>query len=179
MLEKGKVLSPNPFRSSKYYIVVEGGKVKKINRNFLKLIKFDKKIVVGKKIEDFFDLIRLYPEYEDSFNDNTEYFLFNSRFEVRCVKITKFKLKKDDKYLLVFSEINKHTLKQRLNFFKQLEQYSDNILGVALFTVPDFVLLKANNSFFKYLYDSTSKRENMIGKKLHLRLKQKYQRIIG
>ncbi|SKA96435.1 PAS domain S-box-containing protein [Caloramator quimbayensis] len=166
-----------PYKSKKFkpYVIVKDGIIKKVSSNFIKLINYDKQEIEGKSIEEVFKLIRIYPEVDE--NDlfgKKEYFIFDSMFKVRVVTIIKDEMKKRGEYVYTFIERNKKYIRQKLSFFERIQFYSDNSLGIAFFSYPDFILLKANKNFYKYLYESTSKRENLIGKKIKNEIEANY-----
>ncbi|WP_168190060.1 PAS domain-containing sensor histidine kinase [Caloramator sp. E03] len=162
---KSEIL-PQKMKYSKNYVVVKDGIVRKISSNLISLLKYDKKIIVGKDVESFFNLIKLYPKFDNKFSNDKDYYLFNRTFQVKAVTIKKYDLKRDNEYLLAFNEIYKNKLSKKLSFINQFEKYFDNAFGIALFAVPDFLLLKANKNFINFLSNFTIKKENFIGKRI-------------
>lgn len=166
-----------PYKSKKFkpYIIVKNGIVKKASSGFAKLINYNKQEIEGKSIEEVFRLIRIYPDVDerDLFGEK-EYFIFDSLFKTKVVTIIKDEMKKNREYVYTFMERRKKIIRQKLSFIEKIHLYSDNCLGIAFFSYPDFILLKANKDFYKYLYESTSKRENMIGKRIENEIEVNY-----
>lgn len=66
----------------------------------------------------------------------------------------------DDRIILIEHKRNKY-----LEKYNSLSEkiFSDNILGLALFSAADFMLLKANQNFLNYFDEPYNKAENIIG----------------
>ncbi|MCX7885367.1 MAG: ATP-binding protein [Caloramator sp.] len=166
-MRNSEKLFPYEYKKFKPYIIVKDGIIKKASSGFVKLINYDKQEINGKNINEIFRLIRIYPEVDErDLFEQKEYFIFDSMFKAKIVTLKKDEMKKRGEYVYTFIQKYEKSIKQKMNFFEKIQFYSDKSVGIALFSYPDFILLKANKNFYDFLYQETTKRENIIGKKI-------------
>lgn len=145
----------------KSYIVEENEIVTYASVFFYETTRFHFQEIVGKR-SDFvlFELLRIHRNPEN-YNQKTETYLFTKLLEAR--KVTLQKIKKDNGAICYhLEELPGWRLEQSSQYLTRL--ISDNVKGVGIFTVPDFILYEANQRFLDYLPSSHHSREAVYGR---------------
>ena len=92
---------------------------------------------------------------------NGPYLMFTKNYEVKEIDIyveTRCEL---DVIGYSFIERPNSRLDEKFIFLEQ--QFIDNVIGMAIYSVPDLILLKANQKYLNYFKAPFNKRENSIG----------------
>ena len=146
------------------YIIEAYNKVEGVNELFLNLTGYERKDILGRKVEEvFIQLLRINIDLE------------NLKYSMEC-NCYMFDIKRTVKEVTLIysaaaagSELGIYAFKQKKNSLFD-EKYpflelvnSANDTGVALYSVPDFVLLKANKGHYRYFSKSHSGLEDILG----------------
>lgn len=143
------------------YIMEENGVITYASVFFYETTKFHFREIVGKRTDFIlFELLRIHRNPEN-YNRKTETYLFTKLLEAR--KVTLQKITKDNGAICYqLEELTDWRLEQSSQYLNRL--ISDNVKGVGIFTVPDFMLYEANQRFLDYLPSSHHSREAVYGR---------------
>ncbi|WP_160676262.1 PAS domain-containing protein [Clostridium sp. C8-1-8] len=143
------------------YIVLNNEAITDISKSFLEMTEFGYKDLIDNSIEDTFELLRIgpYVNYEH-IDEGTEYFLFTKELEVKLVNINIIRNLEESIY--IFNEKPNSKIESRLPLANALclEDYR----GIAIFSVPDMTLLKANDKYISFFDEAFNLRRNCIGR---------------
>ncbi|MBC2582411.1 PAS domain-containing sensor histidine kinase [Clostridium sp. DJ247] len=142
------------------------GKIISINSTFINFTGYSEKDILNKYILDVFNLLRINLNSSlSSINLEKDYFLFTKTFEAKQVNISIIKNKSIDETKYIFMEKSNFNINEKFPLFSAL--CSDNVLGVAIYSVPDKVLLKANQTYLDFLDKPFNDKKNSFGKKIY------------
>lgn len=145
------------------YITTHGNKVTDVGDPFLQLTKYEKYEIINMDINYVFqNLLRLDIEITQCEQDQKNFFIFTKDLEVREVEIS-IKSSEDGK-LLIFNEIPYSRLEEILPHVYALS--SNAKTGVVVYSVPDLILIKANETYLNFLDEPYNKKENSSGKRI-------------
>lgn len=134
------------------YIVI------KVTNEFLDLIQYLREDIVNKHISEVLSLLKATFDIKE-IEKEKNYFIFTKDYEAIEVNI-----ELEDN--LIMFKVNRGTkLKDKFLFFEEL--YNENRLGMAIFSVPDIRLLKANQTYLDFFDTPFDIRENTYGRKIH------------
>ncbi len=134
------------------YIVI------KVTNEFLDLIQYLREDIVNKHISEVLSLLKATFDIKEVEKEKN-YFIFTKDYEAIEVNI-------EIEDNLIMFKVNRGTkLKDKFLFFEEL--YNENRLGMALFSVPDIRLLKANQTYLDFFDTPFDIRENTYGRKIH------------
>lgn len=146
------------------YIAVSNEIVIEISQAFLDMTGYSAEELLNKNIRELFNILRIGPNTEaENIDSKKEYFLFTKALNTRFVNIsvTEDRLKK----IYLFSTKSNSCLDIRLSTVEAL--CSHDAFGVAVFSVPDITLLKANQTYLNFLDKPFRNKKNSIGKRIH------------
>lgn len=134
------------------YIVI------KVTNEFLDLIQYLREDIVNKHISEVLSLLKATFDIKE-IDKEKNYFIFTKDYEAIEVNI-----ELEDN--MIMFKVNRGTkLKDKFLFFEEL--YNENRLGMAIFSVPDIRLLKANQTYLDFFDTPFDIRENTYGRKIH------------
>jgi len=146
----------------KSYLIVNNGSVVDIGNAFAELTGYSKADIIQQNISEVVnELLRINPTIQEIENNetNTPFFLFTKSFDAIEVAISVSSL--DKKKLYIFTEDSTSRLTDKLTFVELLSK--DNVMGCAIFSVPDLILLKTNQRFLDFMDSPFNRRENSLG----------------
>jgi|GEM_PF-1893017 len=159
MDEKGSVISMN----KNPYILVKDGKVIEVNEQFIDMTEYYIDELIGKSIEKVFSILRVGPCIDvENVDEKTDYFLFTKSLEIRHVNIEIVKEKNEIKYIIIEKQGSRFEI--NLSYLSQL--CKSNVVAVAVYSVPDMVLIKANQKYLDFLEPPFNKYYYSIGRKI-------------
>lgn len=123
------------------YLIVKYQEIIYASSSFTALTGYADFDVVGSNITNVFELLKLQVNI-DAIDYNKEYFLYTKSTELRIVTIKAVHGKSNNEYSLIINEKQDSKFHDKLQFFGKL--MLDNNLGMAIISLPDFILLKAN-----------------------------------
>jgi nitrogen-specific signal transduction histidine kinase len=146
------------------YIIENNGKLEYISEDFLCLSGFSRKDLISKKILDVWDNKLKINIKLETLGEVQEAFLFTKNLEVRFVVITRSKddLTGGNKYSI--SEIPESRFEYNNMYLEEI--YKSNISGIAVYSVPDMILIKANEKYLDYLEEPFNNKYISFGKKI-------------
>lgn len=159
MSGKGSIISMNKIP----YVLVKDDKVIEVNEQFIDMTEYNIDELIGKSIEKVFGLLRVGPCIDaKNVDEKTDYFLFNKSLEVRYINIEVVKEKNEVMYIIREKQGPRFEVKH--SYLSQL--CKSNVVGVAVYSVPDMVLIKANQKYLDFLEPPFNKYYYSIGRKI-------------
>jgi len=153
-----KKINEKPFLCSKNNIVTE------VNNEFLILTGYFKNELIGKSLSEISIMLRLDSQI-DLGNIKNDYigYIFTKECEPieTIIDCKRLECKNEKSYF--FKENPNLKVNEKFNFAKQL--YTDDKTGVVVLSIPDLILLKANENYLNFLDEPYKKIENSLGKK--------------
>lgn len=136
-----------------------------VNKEFIDFTGFTIDELLGKSLIEIGAILKINSQiFLDSINTNYSGFIFTKLLEAREVEISLIHCKGTNKIKYTFIEKPNSRLKDKLTFVQQT--FIDNVQGVAIFSVPDFILLKSNEKYLSFIDSPFTKKESSIGKQL-------------
>lgn len=146
------------------YFIVNNGFIEDIGCSFTSLTGYSEADFANKKISEvMFQLFGFNLDLERS--TVSDHFLFKKSREAIEVQITVYKIGKENQKLYLFKKKFNFLLNSETSFVDRL--LKDNYLGVALYSCPDFRLLKANEKYQEYLRGAWQVERNPVSLCLH------------
>ena len=149
------------------FLLVNNGVVVESGYAFTELTGYSKAEVYQKDItEILFELLRVKCSVYDLENNkaNTDLFLFTKSYEAIEVIISINQLENIAQQLYILTEKPNSRLETKLIFVQEL--FVENVVGVNIFSVPDLILLKANQKYLDFLDAPYNRIENSLGKSI-------------
>lgn len=149
--------------SNEAYLLETNGRIDGLSHAFFKLTGFNNEDVVGLSLNDIIILLRLNITVQDLANRKKEdgLYLFTKSYEAVEVILTVTALELNRK-IYQFREKLDPRITNKFMFVEQL--CSDNVVGVAIHSVPDLILLKTNQKYLDFQNPPNNLIENSIGK---------------
>lgn len=147
------------------YIIEENGIIEAASLDFMELSGFSKEEIINNSLVILWkDLLRV------SLNPNTiigqqETFIFTKSLEARLVYIKKYFLNASNTTIYTFEEKPELRLSSKFSYIDYL--FTRGITGVAIYSAPDLILLKANQIYLNFLDKPFNEAKNSIGKDVY------------
>lgn len=143
------------------FIIVKDRAATEVSQLFFNFTQFTCDELLNHYVEDIFNTLRVGPNVNvNSIDENTDYFLFTKSHQVKQVNIKVI----DNVQEKVFIFIEKLDFNLDIKFPFVSKLCSDNYHGIAIFSLPDITLLKANETFISFFDKPFNQKENCIGK---------------
>lgn len=149
--------------SGQPYLLVKNEIVIEVSAAFADIIEYPINDLVSKNITEIFSTLRIGPNFDiKNIDVAAEYFLFTRTYEVKFFNINT--IQNDIESLYIFIEKPHFNLETKFPFASSLLQ--DNHYGIAIFSLPDMTLLKANETYLGFLEENFNKKENCFGRRV-------------
>lgn len=146
------------------FILVSNGIVVEISEFFTNMTEYMVKDILNTKIQDVFNVLRIGPHIDiENIDSGYDYFLFTKSLGVRFINIEVVEEMNERIYIL--REKPDSRLEDKYNYLCQL--LSQNISGIAIYSIPDLILLKANQMYLDYFAVPHNTYENAFGKQVY------------
>ena len=147
-----------PFLYSKNNIVAE------INNEFTNLTGYSNNELIGKSLTEISTMLKIDSQiYLENIENEYSCYMFTKKYEPIEVTISCESLNCENEKAYFIKENASSRVKEKFDFVKQL--YTDSKTGFSIISVPDLILLKANENYLNYLGEPYNKMDNSIGKK--------------
>lgn len=148
------------------YLLSSSEEILEVSYAFLDLVGYSKEEIIYNTLSELFLLLfknNLDLNNIEEQDQENNYCLITKAFEIRQVNIiVRQGITKNNNYFLFIEKPNTR-LEEKFPYIQQL--YQDNVVGVAIFNLPDYVLLKANQQFLSFLSERYKKASNALGLK--------------
>ncbi|GIM29129.1 hypothetical protein CPJCM30710_17950 [Clostridium polyendosporum] len=146
------------FLYSKNSIVIE------VSNEFTKFSGYLRSELIGKSLADISYMLRIDSQiYLQSIEKDCDCYIFTKSYEPREVTISCSILECQNEKMYFFIEKPNSRIEDKCMVIEQL--YANSKIGFAIHSVPDLMLLKANQTFLDFLDAPYNRKENSIGKK--------------
>lgn len=145
------------------YLFANNGKVVEISESFTELTGYTTSDIYNKSMEDVYRILRINSVSNRAGVQEEYYYLFTKSHDAIEVNISCENSIFQSKSIYYFKEKENSRLEEKFLYIEQL--YLDNIIGVAIFSFPDVILLKANQIYLDFYDAPYNQKENTIGKK--------------
>ena len=123
--------------------------ITEVNKEFIKFTGYALDELLGKSLMEIGAMIRINTQILlDSISNKYSGYVFTKFLEAREVNISLFYSQEANEKIYTFVEKPNSRLYDKLIFEKQT--LSDNIVGVAIYSLPDLILLKANQKYLDF-----------------------------
>lgn len=143
------------------YIIVRNRRIIEVNQKFLDMTEYNELELVGDDLLHILKKIRVGPSFDiENIKNQSNYFFFT-----KSLKIKSFNIKEVDEAqekLYFFLENNDLNIDEKFPFVHEI--CSDDYYGIAVYSIPEIILLEANEKYVNFIEEPFNKRENCIGK---------------
>ena len=137
-----------------------------VNNEFLNFTEYTWSELVGKSIKEVGTMLKFdLQSLEDKTNNKNSGYIFTKFLNALEVDISISHISETNSELYTFVEKTNSRLNDKLIFIEQM--FIDNISGVAIYSVPDLILLRVNQKYLDSSYSKYNKEENSIGKPIN------------
>jgi signal transduction histidine kinase len=146
------------------YLKIKADKICAVSSSFVDMTGYFKAELINKTLSEVFNLIFRNPDICNKIQrgrTTKELFLFTKLNDVRIVKISHINGLLQDEYYLVFTEIEGLRFEEKFPYAEQL--LKSDCIGLAVFSIPDYILLRANHFFLRCLDEPFNRPGNSIG----------------
>jgi signal transduction histidine kinase len=135
-----------------------------VNNSFMEMSGYSRNEILGKTISYVLNLLKI-NFHSILFKEKKESFLFTKSHEVRNVVISvKNSIYKNIK-VYEFDEAVESRLEDKFPYLEKLS--TDNDQGIAIYSCPDLILLKANEKYLETLEAPYNAKENSFGNRIN------------
>lgn len=137
--------------------------ITEVNKGFIDFTGFTMDDLLGKSLMEIGNIIRINSQILlDSISGEYSGYIFTKLLEAREVNILLINGKDTSEKVFTFLEKPNSRLDAKLIFVEQA--FIDNISGVAIYSTPDLILLKANQTYLDFLDSPFNNEETSIGR---------------
>lgn len=145
------------------YLYSRDSVITEVNKEFIDFTGFTIDELLGKSLIEIGDMLKINSQILlDNINSKYPRFIFTKFLEAREVNISLFQGKETNEKIYTFIEKPNSRLDDKLIFVEQT--FTENIQGVAVYSIPDLILLKANQKYLDFFDSPFNKAENSIGR---------------
>lgn len=156
---------PAAFQSNVPYILVENAIVVAVSEGFCCLTSYQSTELLNQPFHDTLNTLLRVSLKLENIKHEQEAILFSKSREVIQVKIIKEYLPTEASSLYYFKEMPVPKFEDKNQFVQKLME--ENIIGIGVYTAPDFQLIKANQVYLDYLPKPNNTKEMAYGKYLY------------
>jgi len=136
-----------------------------VNSEFIDFTGFTMKELIGKSLKEIGDILKLSSQIHiDNINSTYSGYIFTKLLSPREVNISPLPGNNTNEKIYTFVEKLNSRLNDKLIFVEQT--FIENISGVAVYSVPDLILLKTNQKYLEFMDSPHNLEENSIGKSI-------------
>lgn len=148
--------------SDKPCLIEKSGVVSGINKAFIELSGFSSDELLDKPFVYIWNELLRINAGPDFTGHQKEAWLFTRELKAKCIIIQKHKgvTVGETGYIFIYKPFSR--LDDEFPFLDNL--YSKGTSGVAIYSIPDFILIKANQTYLNFLDESQRSRANSIGR---------------
>ncbi len=145
------------------YMILTEGRILEVNTLFKNLTGYTEKDILNRKLEDIWKvLLRITSDYSKvKQSHECSCYMFDVNRNAKEVTIGWFETPEARQEIYTFREKRNIIFEEKFPLLELVNSANDS--GVILFSVPDFVLLKANKVQFDYFSSSYAPPEELLG----------------
>jgi len=139
--------------------------ITEVNKEFIDFTGFTMDELIGKSLIEISNMLRINSQgYLEDIENEYSYYIFTKEYEAREVTISCIFLESKNEKVYFFKEKPNARIEDKNTYLEQI--CKDNEIGISLFSVPDLILLRANQKRLDFCDYPYNKKENSIGKKI-------------
>ncbi|HEY5560664.1 MAG TPA: PAS domain-containing protein [Clostridiaceae bacterium] len=132
------------------------------NKEFIQFTGFSKDELLGKSLLEIEAMLRINSQIHlDNISVKYSGYIFTKALEAREMNISLFHNTVTNEEVYSFVEKPNSRLEDKMIFVKQM--FTDNISGVAIHSILDLTLLKANQKYLDFMDSPFKEQQNSIG----------------
>ena len=145
------------------YMIAEDNRVEKVNELFLNLTGYEEKDILEREVEEVWQqLLRISMDPSKvKCSHECDCYMFDVNRTVKEVTIGYSEAIESNRDIYTFKQKKNSLFDEKYPFLEQVN--SSNDTGVALYSIPDFTLLKANKSYLKYFSKRYKNLKDILG----------------
>lgn len=137
--------------------------ITEVNNEFIDFTGFTMNELLGKSLIEIGNMLKINSQILlDNIDSENSAFIFTKLLGAREVNILLFNGKEKNEKRYIFIEKANSRLEDKLIFVEQT--FIENLSGVAVYSVPDSILLKANQRYLDFLNSPFKTEESIIGR---------------
>ena len=137
--------------------------ITEVSKEFIDFTGFTLDELLGKSLIEIKNMLKINSQiFFDNISCTYSGYIFTKFLCAREVNISLFNGTETNEKIYTFVEKPNSRLDDKLNFVEQL--FIDDMSGVAVYSVPDLILLKANKTYLDLMDSPFNKEKNIIGK---------------
>ncbi|MCJ7688600.1 MAG: PAS domain S-box protein, partial [Clostridiaceae bacterium] len=137
--------------------------ITEVNQEFIDFTGFTRDELLGKSLIEIGDILKLNSQILlNNIDSKSSAYIFTKLLEAREVIISLFNSNETNEKVYTFVEKPKSRLNDKLIF--EEHKFTDNISGVAVYSVPDLILLRTNQRYLEFMDFPLNNEENSIGR---------------
>lgn len=145
------------------HILLKNHKVFKVSQQFAEITEYTTADLLGKSIKEIFKILRVGPSVDvKNIAKKADYFLFTKSLEFRSISMEIINGK--DTQLFIIRENPNSRLEVKHAYLSEL--CKSNFVGVAVYSVPDMILIKANQEYLDFLEPPFNQSYYSIGQSI-------------
>jgi PAS domain S-box-containing protein len=150
--------------NEKLFLYSKNNVIAEVSNEFINFTGYSEKELIGKSLTEISSMLRINSQvYLENIDNEYNCYMFTKEYEPREVTIISKKLQCDNEKIYVIKENPNSCIKEKFDFVELFS--TDRKTGVAINSVPDLILLKANQNYLDTLDEPYNKMENSIGRK--------------
>lgn len=143
------------------FISVKDMEIIKVNKQFIDMTDYTYDELLNRNIADVFRTLRVGPNVSIyNIDEQANYFLFTKSLEVKFINIEVVEEKNEQIYIL--REKSDLRFDYRFSFLSQM--LLENVCGIAIYSVPDYTLIKANQMYLDFIEAPHNTPKNALGR---------------
>ncbi|MBC8059779.1 MAG: PAS domain-containing sensor histidine kinase [Clostridiaceae bacterium] len=145
------------------YLYSRNSVITAVNKEFIDLTGFEMDELIGKSLIDIGAALKINSQVLlTNINNNFSGFIFTKLLEAREVNISLFHDLETSEKIYCFKEKPNSRINDKLIFVE--EKFLENAQGVAVYSVPDLILLKVNQKYLDFQNSPLIIEENSLGR---------------
>lgn len=145
------------------HIIVTENMIEEINSLFLDLTGYEEKNILGKEVEEVWQqLLRINIDIDVlKYSHEADCYMFDIKRNVKEITIRYSEMLISEKYIYTFQQKKSMMIEEKYPFL-EFTNYG-NGTGIALYSAPNMVLLKANDAYFEHFSKRYRNKEDIFG----------------
>ncbi len=150
-------------KKTEVYLCSYANIITEVNKEFIEFTGFTMNEILDKSLIEIGDMLKLNSQILlENITGSFSGYIFTKDLKTREVNITLHNDNKTNEKKYTFVEKENSRLDDKLTFVEQT--FIENISGVAVYSVPNLILLKSNKKYLDLMNYHFNKDENIVGR---------------
>lgn len=148
----------------KSFLYSKNNIVTEVNNDFINLTGYSYNELIGKSLIEISNMMRIDSQINLE-NIESEYscYMFTKEYDPKEITISCKRSKCQNEKRYFINEKSNSNIKGKFTYLEHI--YSSNEIAVAIYSLPDLIILRMNDKYLEVLDAPYNKRENVVGKK--------------